>query len=71
MVNKTAIQWLYEQYRKEAIPTDAITELFREAERMEKEQMKYFMQAGYCAHSQGHTKDERLFEYWIETFKSE
>lgn len=71
MVNKTAIQWLYEQYRKEAIPTDAIVDLFRKAEAMENEQMKWFIQVGYYAHSQGHEKTEELYEYWINNFKSE
>jgi len=72
MVNKTAIQWLYEQYRKEAIPTDAITELFREAERMEKEQIKDAWNTrskidGVITFTDNRTAEE----YYNETFKSE
>ncbi len=67
MVNKTAIQWLYEQYRKEAIPTDAITELFREAERMEKEQIKdaYFI----GGHDIQNNRYRGMHEYYNETYK--
>ena len=30
--------------------------------------MKYFIQVGYYAHSQGHKKDEELYNYWIDNF---
>jgi hypothetical protein len=70
MENKTAVQWLYEAYRKEAIPTDAILELFKKAEEMEKEQIETAFDKGmdnsllyWCAK----TKEE----YYNETFKSE
>lgn len=66
MVNKTAIQCLYEQYRKEAIPTDAITELFREAERMEKEQIK---DAWLNSLTKGDYNSAE--QYYNQTFKSE
>ena len=41
---------------------------FEQAKEMEKEQMRYFIQVGYYAHSQGHKKDEELYNYWIDNF---
>ena len=38
---------------------------------MEKEQMRYFIQVGYYAHSQGHKKDEELYNYWIDNYNRE
>jgi hypothetical protein len=73
MVNKTAIQWLYEQYRKESIPTDAIIELFREAERIEKEQKIEFackvVEVSSEKYIQGKTTEQIAKE--LLTFKSE
>lgn len=37
---------------------------------IEKEQMKYFINVGYYAHSQGHKKNEELYNYWIETYNN-
>ena len=71
MVNKTAVQWLFEEYKKREIATDEIVELFVKAEQREKEQMKWFIQVGYYAHSQGHQKTDELYEYWINNFKSQ
>lgn len=39
MVNKTAVQWLFEEYKKREIATDEMVELFVKAEQMEKEQI--------------------------------
>lgn len=71
MVNKTAVQWLFEEYKKREIATDEIVELFVKAEQREMEQVKWFIQVGYYAHSQGHQKTDELYEYWINNFKSE
>ena len=71
MVNKTAIQWLYEQYRKEAIPTDAITELFREAERMEKEQIISAHKTANLEAGFEYSADYCANQYYNQTFKSE
>lgn len=71
MVNKTAVQWLFEEYKKREIATDEMVELFVKAEQREKEQMKWFIQVGYYAHSQGHQKTDELYEYWINNFKSQ
>lgn len=68
MVNKTAIQWLYEQYRKEAIPTDAIVDLFRKAEAMEKQQI-IEANENQCIDEDGDFMTGE--QYYNETFKSE
>lgn len=70
MVNETAVQWLFEEYKKREIATDEIVELFVKAEEREKEQMKWAIQVGYYAHSQGHQKTDELYEYWINNFKT-
>lgn len=70
MENKTAVQWLYEAYRKEAIPTDAILELFKKAEEMEKEQIIEAYWDGYIKpYSQEMITEAE--QYYNETFKSE
>lgn len=69
MVNKTAIQWLYEQYRKEAIPTDAIVDLFRKAEAMEKRQLCHFYVKG--AEAELNNPYVTNIEFYNKTFKSE
>lgn len=71
MANKTAVQWLFDEYKKREIVTDEMVELFVKAEKREKEQMKWFIQVGYYAHSQGHQKTDELYEYWINNFKSQ
>jgi hypothetical protein len=48
-----------------------IEELIDQAKEMEKEQMRYFIQVGYYAHSQGHKKDDELYNYWIDNYNRE
>jgi hypothetical protein len=69
MENKTAVQWLYEAYRKEAIPTDAILELFKKAKEMEKEQIMGAVY--YTCSSMTHYDLPCGNQYYNQTFKSE
>ena len=83
-MKKTAVEWLNRQIRlnskikensKDAISftlgLSKFDELFEKAKAMEKEQMRYFIQVGYYAHSQGHKKDEELYNYWIDNYNRE
>lgn len=64
MVNKTAVQWLFEEYKKREIATDEIVELFVKAEQMEKEQIiDAYEHIDY-------NLDDGL-HYYEQTFKSE
>ena len=65
-MKQTAVEWLFEKYVNKSIIT---IEDIEQAKAIEKEQMKYFIQVGYYAHSQGHKKDEKLYNYWIDNYK--
>ena len=70
----TAVEWLVEKLSYETSDGTIIShhliinKLVEQAKEMEKEQMRYFIQVGYYAHSQGHKKDEELYNYWIDNF---
>ena len=66
----TAVEWLEKElnYIEENVYTSYINLKIQQALEMEKEQMKYFIQVGYYAHSQGHKKDEELYNYWIDNY---
>jgi hypothetical protein len=72
-MKQTAVEWLVTHinlgltYEQEVI----FEGLFERAKGMEKEQMRYFIQVGYYAHSQGHTKDDELYNYWIDNYNRE
>jgi len=63
----TAVEWLREKLWKE-FNFSFSDNILEQAKEIEKEQMKYFIQVGYYAHSQGHKKDEELYNYWIDNY---
>ena len=64
MVNKTAVQWLFEEYKNREIATDAMVELFKQAEQREQEQIvQAFEHINFNI-------DDGL-HYYQQTFKSE
>ena len=68
-MKQTAVEWLVEQLENHNGVTRAgFQKCIQDAKEMEKEQMRYFIQVGYYAHSQGHKKDEELYNYWIDNF---
>ena len=69
-MKKTAVEWLEKElnYIEENAYTSYIDLKIEQAKKIEREQMKYFIQVGYYAHSQGHKKDEELYNYWIDNF---
>jgi hypothetical protein len=69
-MKKTAVEWLREKLWKE-FNFSFSDNILEQAKEMEKEQMKYFIQVGYYAHSQGHTKDDELYNYWIDNYNRE
>jgi hypothetical protein len=66
-MKKTAVEWLREKLWKE-FNFSFSDNILEQAKEMEKEQMKYFIQVGYYAHSQGHKKDDELYNYWIDNY---
>jgi len=68
-MKKTAVEWLSEHLCNEM--NFDYWQAVEKAKAMEKEQMKYFIQVGYYAHSQGHTKDDELYNYWIDNYNRE
>ena len=68
-MKQTAVEWFAEKIGHNSLMgLIEYNELFEQAKEMEKEQMRYFIQVGYYAHSQGHKKDEELYNYWIDNF---
>ena len=68
-MKQTAVEWLVEQLENHNGVTRAgFEKCIQDAKKIEREQMKYFIQVGYYAHSQGHKKDEELYNYWIDNF---
>ena len=72
-MKQTAVEWLEKElnYIEENAYTSYIDLKIEKAKKIEREQMKYFIQVGYYAHSQGHKKDEELYNYWIDNFNRE
>jgi spore coat protein CotF len=71
-MKQTAVEWLVEKLENHNGVTRAgFEKCIQDAKGMEKEQMKYFIQVGYYAHSQGHKKDEELYNYWINNYNRE
>tara|TARA_R110002126_G_scaffold213080_1_gene359620 strand:+ start:108 stop:326 length:219 start_codon:yes stop_codon:yes gene_type:complete len=72
-MKQTAVEWLEKElnYIEENAYTSYIDLKINQAKGMEKEQMRYFIQVGYYAHSQGHKKDEELYNYWIDNYNRE
>jgi hypothetical protein len=68
---KTAVQWLFEAYRKEEIVKDHILELFKKAEEMEYWQQKYAFDKGFYYGRCTDLDKKETFEYFINNFKSE
>ena len=68
-MKKTAVEWLSEHLCNEM--NFDYWKAVEKAKEMEKEQMRYFIQVGYYAHSQGHKKDEELYNYWIDNYNRE
>jgi hypothetical protein len=66
-MKQTAVEWLKEKLWKE-FNFSFSDNILDQAKEIEKEQMKYFIQVGYYAHSQGHKKDEKLYNYWIDNY---
>jgi len=69
-MKQTAVEWLRQELLKRDMDI-SIKDLFEQAKAMEREQMKYFIQVGYYAHSKGHTKDDELYNYWIDNYNRE
>ena len=68
-MKQTAVEWLVEKLENHNGVTRAgFKKCIQDAKEIEREQMKYFIQVGYYAHSQGHKKDEELYNYWIDNF---
>jgi len=68
----TAVQWLFEEYKKREIATDEMVELFVKAEQMEKEQIIDAYDEGAEDWCDGFYKaDISAEQYYNETFKSE
>ena len=69
-MKQTAVQWLFEEYKKREIATDEMVELFVKAEQREKEQIIEAYRTGV---------EEDVYnnplktgeQYYNETFKSE
>ena len=82
-MKKTAVEWLIGRFHYEGFigtycseeqiksKREIMIEIIEQAKEMEKEQMRYFIQVGYYAHSQGHKKDEELYNYWIDNYNRE
>jgi hypothetical protein len=71
-MKKTAVEWFAKQLDENKDKTyKQLESIFEQAKEMEREQMKYFIQVGYYAHSQGHTKDDELYNYWIYNYNRE
>ena len=76
-MKQTAVEWLIKKLSYSTSDGTIIShhfiinKLVEQAKEMEKEQMKYFIQVGYYAHSQGHTKDDELYNYWIDNYNRE
>ena len=72
-MKQTAVEWLEKElnYIEENAYTSYIDLKIEQAKKIEREQMKYFIQVGYYAHSQGHKKDEELYNYWIDNFNKQ
>jgi hypothetical protein len=70
-MKQTAVEWLYKALLLDEDNPNYNQRVFNQAKEMEKEQMKWFIQVGYYAHSQGHQKTDELYEYWINNFKSQ
>jgi len=76
MKNKTAVQEVFSELEKlHPQLFNVYTQegrdflnYFHKFLEIEKQQMKYFIQIGYYAHSQGQEKNEDLYNYWIENF---
>jgi hypothetical protein len=68
-MKQTAVEWLAEHLCNEM--NFDYWKAVEKAKAMEKEQMKYFIQVGYYAHSQGHKKDDELYNYWIDNYNRE
>jgi hypothetical protein len=66
-MKQTSVEWLREKLWKE-FNFSFSDNILEQAKEIEKEQMKYFIQVGYYAHSQGHKKDEELYNYWIDNY---
>jgi hypothetical protein len=66
-MKQTAVEWLREKLWKE-FNFSFSDNILEQAKEIEREQMKYFIQVGYYAHSQGHKKDEELYNYWIDNY---
>jgi hypothetical protein len=72
-MKQTAVEWLEKElnYIEENAYTSYIDLKIEKAKKIEREQMKYFIQVGYYAHSQGHKKDDELYNYWIDNYNRE
>jgi len=71
-MKKTAVEWFAKQLDENKDKTyKQLESIFEQAKEMEREQMKYFIQVGYYAHSQGHTKNDELYNYWIYNYNRE
>jgi hypothetical protein len=71
-MKQTAVEWFFKKLNENQDKTYKQIELiFNQAKEMEKEQMRYFIQVGYYAHSQGHKKDDELYNYWIDNYNRE
>ena len=70
-MKQTAVEWLVEHLNLDETSPNYNKLTIDRAKGMEKEQMKYFIQVGYYAHSQGHKKDEELYNYWINNYNRE
>ena len=79
---QTAVEWLVDEinnikssstkmYGKVQFLEKELNKLLEQTKQIEREQMKYFIQVGYYAHSQGHKKDEELYNYWIDNYNRE
>ena len=70
-MKQTAVEWLVEHLNLDETSPNYNKLTIEKAKEMEKEQMRYFIQVGYYAHSQGHKKDEELYNYWIDNYNRE
>ena len=67
-MKETAVQWLFEEYKKREIATDEMVELFLCAASIEKHQIIDAWNDGYREFYDGSSTPE---EYYNQTFKSE
>lgn len=71
-MKQTAVEWAINEIRNNWYDYEYgdadMDDLIKKVKEIEREQMKYFIQVGYYAHSQGHKKDEELYNYWIDNF---